>query len=214
MLQQEQPDDYMLASGVAHTVDSSPQTAFACVDLDAERYLRVDPSLVRGPERTPSVGDPAKAHVRLDWKPPCQLRAARRAHGARRPALAAGSGAGAWPVVEAVRATGPYDAALDWRLDDHRRRHRSGLRGPAAGGALRARTAATWSRSTSTQRKIEAIAAGESYIEDVSSQQLRSGRRAASTPTRDYARLAKADAVLICVPTPLTRQPRARPRRR
>jgi UDP-N-acetyl-D-glucosamine dehydrogenase len=53
-------------------------------------------------------------------------------------------------------------------------------------------------------RKIEAIEAGESYIEDVSSERLRevSGRIHASTR---YARLAKADVVLICVPTPLTR---------
>jgi UDP-N-acetyl-D-glucosamine dehydrogenase len=53
-------------------------------------------------------------------------------------------------------------------------------------------------------RKIEAIEAGESYIEDVSSELLRevSGRIHATTR---YARLAKADAVVICVPTPLTR---------
>jgi UDP-N-acetyl-D-glucosamine dehydrogenase len=53
-------------------------------------------------------------------------------------------------------------------------------------------------------RKIDAIAAGDSYIEDVPSEQLRefSGRIHATTR---YARLAKADAVLICVPTPLTR---------
>jgi UDP-N-acetyl-D-glucosamine dehydrogenase len=53
-------------------------------------------------------------------------------------------------------------------------------------------------------RKIEAIEAGESYIEDVPAELLRehSGRIQATTR---YARLAKADAVLICVPTPLTR---------
>jgi UDP-N-acetyl-D-glucosamine dehydrogenase len=53
-------------------------------------------------------------------------------------------------------------------------------------------------------RKIEAIEAGESYIEDVPSELLAelSGRIHATTR---YARLAKADAVLVCVPTPLTR---------
>jgi len=53
-------------------------------------------------------------------------------------------------------------------------------------------------------RKIEAIEAGESYIEDIPSQQLRgvADRIHAST---HYARLAKADAVIVCVPTPLTR---------
>ena len=45
------------------------RAAFACVGLDAERYLRVDPALVRAPERTPSVGDPTKARERLGWRP-------------------------------------------------------------------------------------------------------------------------------------------------
>ena len=53
-------------------------------------------------------------------------------------------------------------------------------------------------------RKIEAIEAGESYIEDVPSQLLREHQERIQ-PTTRYARLAKADAVLICVPTPLTR---------
>ena len=69
MLQQDRPDDYVLASGVPHTVAELARAAFECVDLDVERYLRVDPSLVRKPERTPSVGDPAKAHAQLGWTP-------------------------------------------------------------------------------------------------------------------------------------------------
>jgi GDPmannose 4,6-dehydratase len=69
MLQQEHPDDYVLASGVGRTVAEFAQAAFACVDLEAERYLRVDPALVRPPEGTPSVGDPGKARERLGWEP-------------------------------------------------------------------------------------------------------------------------------------------------
>jgi GDPmannose 4,6-dehydratase len=69
MLQQERADDYVLASGVPHTVAEFAEAAFACVDLDAERYLRVDPALVRPPESTPSVGDPGKARERLGWRP-------------------------------------------------------------------------------------------------------------------------------------------------
>ncbi len=69
MLQQEHPDDYVLASGVPHTVADFARAAFACVDLDAERHLRVDPALVRRAEITPSVGDPAKARARLGWTP-------------------------------------------------------------------------------------------------------------------------------------------------
>jgi GDPmannose 4,6-dehydratase len=68
MLQQDRPDDYVLASGVGRTVAELVAAAFACVGLDAERYVRVDPSLVRPPERTASVGDPSKARERLGWK--------------------------------------------------------------------------------------------------------------------------------------------------
>jgi GDPmannose 4,6-dehydratase len=59
----------VLASGAAHTVGEFVRTAFACVDLDADHYVRVDPALVRAPERTPNVGDPSKARERLGWKP-------------------------------------------------------------------------------------------------------------------------------------------------
>jgi GDPmannose 4,6-dehydratase len=69
MLQQDRPGDYVLASGIPHTVADLARTAFACVDLDAESYLRVDSSLVRAPESTPSIGDPSKARERLGWLP-------------------------------------------------------------------------------------------------------------------------------------------------
>lgn len=69
MLQQEQPEDYVLAGGVARTVGELASAAFACVGLQAEPYLRVDPALVRASEGTPSVGDPGRAHARLGWQP-------------------------------------------------------------------------------------------------------------------------------------------------
>jgi GDPmannose 4,6-dehydratase len=69
MLQQERPEDYVLASGVPHTVADFARAAFACVGLDAESHLRVDPALVRLPEATPSVGDPSKARACLGWTP-------------------------------------------------------------------------------------------------------------------------------------------------
>jgi GDPmannose 4,6-dehydratase len=68
-LQQEQPDDYVLASGVGRTVGQLVETAFAYVGLEAERYVQVDERLARAPERTASVGDPSKARERLGWKP-------------------------------------------------------------------------------------------------------------------------------------------------
>jgi GDPmannose 4,6-dehydratase len=67
MCQQDQADDYVLASGVGHTVADLARIAFECVGLDAERHVRVDPQLARAPEATPSVGDPAKARARLGW---------------------------------------------------------------------------------------------------------------------------------------------------
>ena len=67
MLQQPHADDYVLASGVGHTVSELARVAFACVDLDAEAYIRVDRELVREPERTASIGDPSKARQELGW---------------------------------------------------------------------------------------------------------------------------------------------------
>jgi len=52
-------------------------------------------------------------------------------------------------------------------------------------------------------RKVEALTAGRSYVEDVSDARLAAVRERLA-PTGDYGRLAEADAVLICVPTPLT----------
>jgi GDPmannose 4,6-dehydratase len=69
MLQQDRPGDYVLASGVPHTVAEFAQAAFASVGLEAERYLRVDPALVRPAEGTPSVGDPGRARELLGWEP-------------------------------------------------------------------------------------------------------------------------------------------------
>jgi GDPmannose 4,6-dehydratase len=69
MLQQQEPGDYVLASGVGRTVAEFARAAFACVELDAERHLRVDRSRVRAPEPTPSVGNPARARERLGWRP-------------------------------------------------------------------------------------------------------------------------------------------------
>jgi GDPmannose 4,6-dehydratase len=68
-LQQGEPDDYVFASGIGRTVAELAEAAFACVGLEAERYVRVDPKLMRAPERIASVGDPSKAHERLGWAP-------------------------------------------------------------------------------------------------------------------------------------------------
>ncbi len=69
MVRQQEPGDYVLASGVGRTVADFARTAFACVDLDPERYVRSDPELARAPEHTASVGDPSLARERLGWRP-------------------------------------------------------------------------------------------------------------------------------------------------
>jgi GDPmannose 4,6-dehydratase len=68
MLQQERPDDYVIATGEAHTVRELVELAFAHVGLDWQEYVRVDASLVRGDGRA-LVGDASKARERLGWSP-------------------------------------------------------------------------------------------------------------------------------------------------
>jgi len=69
MLQQDEPDDYILASGTGHTVAEFADAAFACVGLRAEDYVTVATTLHRLPEPTPRVGDPSRAWERLGWRP-------------------------------------------------------------------------------------------------------------------------------------------------
>jgi GDPmannose 4,6-dehydratase len=69
MLQQEKPEDFVLATGQTHTVQELVETAFACVGLDWKKYVEVDPALVRGPEVYRLCGDPSKAEKLLGWKP-------------------------------------------------------------------------------------------------------------------------------------------------
>jgi GDPmannose 4,6-dehydratase len=67
MLQQEVPDDYVIASGVGRTVGELTRVAFASVGLDAAEHVRVDSAFVRPAERAASVGDPSKARDVLGW---------------------------------------------------------------------------------------------------------------------------------------------------
>jgi GDPmannose 4,6-dehydratase len=69
MLAHQRPDDFILASGVGHTVQEVLETAFAHVDLDPAEHVEIDRDLIRAPEATPSVGDPAKARTQLGWLP-------------------------------------------------------------------------------------------------------------------------------------------------
>jgi GDPmannose 4,6-dehydratase len=69
MLQQEEPDDYILAGGVGHTVADFAERAFAHVGLRAGDHVRFDAGLHRPPEPTLRVGDASRARRRLGWQP-------------------------------------------------------------------------------------------------------------------------------------------------
>lgn len=68
-LQQDEPDDYILASGEPHTVAQLAQAAFAHVGLDWREHVEVDETLKRNPEHTPLIGDPGRAREHLGWQP-------------------------------------------------------------------------------------------------------------------------------------------------
>jgi GDPmannose 4,6-dehydratase len=69
MLQQAEPEDYVIATGESHSVRELVEIAFAHVGLPVEPYLIVDPSLFRPAEVDLLVGDASKARKQLAWQP-------------------------------------------------------------------------------------------------------------------------------------------------
>ncbi|MBM3979483.1 MAG: GDP-mannose 4,6-dehydratase [Planctomycetes bacterium] len=69
MLQQDKPDDFVVATGETHTVKRLVELAFAAAGLDWQKYVKLDPALVRPAEVELLIGDPAKAQRVLGWKP-------------------------------------------------------------------------------------------------------------------------------------------------
>ncbi len=67
MLQQDQPDDYVVATGIAHSVRDLVEVAFNRVGLDWQKYVRVDPAFLRPAEVDHLIGDPTKARTVLGW---------------------------------------------------------------------------------------------------------------------------------------------------
>jgi len=68
MLQQDEPDDYVIATGEMHTVTELLQVAFAYVGLDYRDYVVIDPEFVRPAEVDLLLGDCSKAKEKLGWK--------------------------------------------------------------------------------------------------------------------------------------------------
>jgi GDPmannose 4,6-dehydratase len=69
MLQQDPPGDYVIATGETHSVRDFVAAAFACVDLNWQDYVVLDPALVRPAEVDVLVGDASKARRQLGWQP-------------------------------------------------------------------------------------------------------------------------------------------------
>ncbi len=74
MLQQPDPEDYVIASGESHSVRELVEAAFGYLELDWKKYVVVDPDLTRPAEVDYLVGDASKAHRVLGWRPEVTFR--------------------------------------------------------------------------------------------------------------------------------------------
>jgi GDPmannose 4,6-dehydratase len=74
MLQQDRPDDYVIATGEAHSVQEFVEVAFGHVGLDWQQHVGVDPRYLRPAEVDHLIGDPAKAKKDLGWEPSVDFR--------------------------------------------------------------------------------------------------------------------------------------------
>jgi len=73
MLQQDEPEDFVVATGRSHSVRDLVNIAFEHLDLDPERYVKVDPQHLRPAEVEHLVGDYSKAREKLGWEPRVQF---------------------------------------------------------------------------------------------------------------------------------------------
>jgi GDPmannose 4,6-dehydratase len=70
MLQQDEPDDFVIATGETHTIEELVERAFAEVGIDDwQKYVRQDPKFFRPAEVDLLIGDATKARTKLGWKP-------------------------------------------------------------------------------------------------------------------------------------------------
>ena len=75
ILQQDEPDDYVIATGEAHSVREFCQEAFALLDLDWKEFVKYDPRYERPTEVDHLLGDASKARRVLDWQPKVSFKA-------------------------------------------------------------------------------------------------------------------------------------------
>ena len=69
MLQQDEPDDYVIATGETHSVREFLEAAFGYLNLDYNDYVEIDPRYYRPAEVDLLIGDPSKARKQLGWEP-------------------------------------------------------------------------------------------------------------------------------------------------
>jgi GDPmannose 4,6-dehydratase len=69
MLQHDEPENYVIATGEAHNVRELVHVAFEHVWLDPERHMRIDPRFIRSAGVEHLVGDYSKAREKLGWAP-------------------------------------------------------------------------------------------------------------------------------------------------
>jgi GDPmannose 4,6-dehydratase len=69
MLQQDEADDFVIATGISHTVRHLVETAFGHAGLDWRKYVRIDPAFLRPAEVDLLIGDAGKAQKKLGWTP-------------------------------------------------------------------------------------------------------------------------------------------------
>jgi len=69
MLQQDKPEDFVIATGENHSVKEWVQSSFACLDLDWKKYVKIDEKLLRPAEVDFLIGDSTKTRNVLGWKP-------------------------------------------------------------------------------------------------------------------------------------------------
>jgi GDPmannose 4,6-dehydratase len=74
MLQQDGPDDYVVATGEPHSVQEFVEVAFGHAGLDWQQHVVTDPAFLRPAEVDHLVGDPSKARAELSWEPKTSFR--------------------------------------------------------------------------------------------------------------------------------------------
>lgn len=69
MLQQDEPEDFVIATGKTHSIRRLCEVAFGCVDLDWQKYVYVNPADLRPADVDLLIGDASKAKQKLGWQP-------------------------------------------------------------------------------------------------------------------------------------------------